>query len=133
MTPQVITIAPDGTLSGLQRKKGQGLDLRQMGHADIERASEITWNEPQQCWHVHVLNPNVVAWMLGACRMGGGATLNFDSWGRATEQHDVPAGVIRIPRVPGKSDDWWLGFEDYDDAVAAEVAFLDALRMKGVF
>ena len=125
---QVITIHPDGGISGLQRKKGKGVDLRQFGHAHLERASEITWNEAQQCWHVHVLNEAACEWMAATrertYRGEGGCTLMAFQW-VGTISIDEPKGSYRT--------DGFLAFDDYDDAVAAEVAFLDALRRMGVF
>ena len=40
---QVITVKPFGQMEGLQHKKGQGIDLRQFGNAEINRASEVLW------------------------------------------------------------------------------------------
>ncbi len=62
MQTQVITITPSGEMQSLQRKRGRGVDVRQFGHAAIERASEITWNEPQQCWHGRLLDRNDLEW-----------------------------------------------------------------------
>ena len=49
---QVITIGTDGSVKGLQRKAGQGLDLRMLGKAEIVRASEIEWSQVLQKWTV---------------------------------------------------------------------------------
>ncbi len=129
MNQQVITVAPDGTMSGLQRKRGRGVDLRKFGHATIERASEIAWNEDQQAWTVHVLNRAAVRWMTHTMgREHLGATLTGDNWYYAMYELSPrpPKGSVKLP-------EGWLAFEDYDDAVAAEVAFLDALRLRGIF
>lgn len=129
MNIQVITISPTGQVSGLQRKRGRGVDVRQFGHAAIERASEITWNEEQQAWHVHVLNPAAVRWMTNTMGVEHrGATLTSTNWYYAMPalRPPPPKGAVRL------FEDW-LAFDDYDAAVAAEVAFLDALRLRGVF
>ncbi len=114
----------------MQRKRGRGIDVRQFGHAQIERASEITWNEDQQAWTVHVLNYAAVRWMM-TNTMGRehlGTTLTMIQWLQALPGCPParPKGAINLP-------EGWLAFEDYDDAVAAEVAFLDALRLQAVF
>lgn len=128
---QVITIAKDGTISGLQHKKGKGIDLRQFGHAEIERASEIEWNEVAQCWHVVPLSENVVRWMLG--RSDTRATMKLSHWTR-TVGTAAPEGSCPVPMMPRPAgNDCWLGFDDYEDAVKAEVAFLNALRRRGIY
>ena len=132
---QVVTISPDGSLSGLQRKRGKGLDLKQFGHAQIERASEITWNESAQCWHVHILNEQVCDWMIGpVAYVSGGATLTVVNWRDSvgTPQPDG-AEAVSMTAAPRRGGNCFLGFIDYDDAVAAEVKFLDAMRVRGIF
>ena len=139
MQTQVITITPSGEMQSLQRKRGRGVDVRQFGHTAIERASEITWNEPQQCWHVRLLNRNVLEWMYPKqSRMierGEGATLNMLHWSRAmpTREMGEISAFANLPKGATSLPPSWLAFEDYDDAVAAEVAFLDALRLQAVF
>lgn len=139
MTKQVITITPDGELSGLQVKKGRGLDLKALGHAEIERASEITWDEAAQCWRVHVLNEVACQWMMnntgGRDRpyLRGGVTLTHNQRFMATGDVELPSGALSNMRAGGKHDGDWLGFVDYDDAVAAEIEFLNALRTRGIF
>lgn len=109
---QVVTINPDGSVEGLQRKPGQGLDLRVLGTADIRRVSEIEFNCTTQKWFVHVLLGRWAGAVLG--------TSHF---------------MNHVKTIPeGGSADWDAGtveFDDYDKAVAAEVAFLDAVRLKG--
>lgn len=130
---QVITIGTDGSLSGLQRKRGKGLDLLQFGHAEIERASEITWNEPAQCWHVLVLRDQVCEWMIGpVAYVSMGATLTQLNW-QDSVGTPMPDGSYAIPTLSGGEVSGWLGFDDYDDAVAAEVKFLDSMRVRGRF
>lgn len=117
---QVITIHPDGSMSGLQHKRGKGVDLCQFGRASIERASHILWDEMEQFWFVEVLTgPHA------------GQHLTQGLWSGVTDQAEcrlsLCAGVVDV--APEKV----LGFADYDDAVAAEVVFLNSLRLKGVF
>lgn len=108
---QVITIGADGHIAGLQRKPGQGLDLRQFGKATIERASEIVWAEGSQKWFVSVLTGPFA-----------GRFLSDSLW------HDHVCDLIPAEATVefGK-----LMFDEYDDAVRAEIEFLDGLRMAG--
>ena len=135
MTSQVITIDREGTMSGLQVKRGRGLDLKSMGHAKVERASEITWDETAQCWRVHVLNEVACQWMMnhtgGRDRpyLKGGVTLTSNQRFMATGDAELPKGATYSKYGDGD----WLGFPDYDDAVAAEIEFLNALRIQGKF
>ena len=140
---QVITIGPDGGISGLQRKQGQGLDLRQFGHAKIERVSLIQWSEGRQRWYIEILSESV--------KLG----LAYDQYAGPKESQDVIARLLaemaeslvvstELWRVyvskavaPTNSDhmlgaDESICFEEYDDAVRAEIKFLDALRLRGI-
>lgn len=115
MNQQVITVQPDGSISGLQRKAGKGVDLRQFGHATIERVSEITWDEDRQRWVVNIISGPMA-----------GTLLKWAVW-RGAGFTTIPEGC----QVRTGSGD--MTFENYDDAVATEVAFLDMLRKRGVF
>lgn len=104
-------------MSGLQHKKGKGLDLRQFGRAQIERASHIIWEEATQLWLVEVLTGPYA-----------GQTLTRKLW-----MLGVGSETVAHLAVPEAGDDSPLGFDDYEEAVQAEVAFLDALRLQGAF
>lgn len=118
---QVITVQPDGTMSGLQRKNGQGLDLRKFGHAKIERVSEISWSENHQRWTIKVLGSRSFSGVLTAqC---------FHAAGVEVPETACAEDVGVFSDAPCEL----LLFEDYDDAVKAEVAYLDALRVRGTF
>lgn len=112
-TRQVITILTNGGVSGLQVKPGRGLDISKMGRAKITRASEILWNEEQQCWYVDVLQNT------------GKGPLTIDKW-HAEGLDGPPKGYV------GASNGVML-FGDYENAVAAEIAYLDAMRKDGRF
>ena len=104
---QVITVSPDGSLSGLDRKN-KGVDLRQFGRARIERVSEIKWNEKRQAWYVEII----------AGPLKG---------------HEVTtADCFRASGYESTIEDVAL-FDSYDMAVIAEVAFLDYKRKAGLF
>ncbi len=119
---QVVTITPDGGVSGLQRKRGRGLDLKAMGHAEVERVSEVSWDTIRQRWYVVVHGPmtgEVLRYDL--IRVCGLDFSDVTGRNKFFEGSTIATG-----------SGWYL-FEDYDDAVAAEVRFLDALRVTGVF
>lgn len=88
---QVITIQPDGGMSGLHHKKGKGLDLRQFGKVSIRRVSEILWDEDEQNWYVRIID-----------------------------------GPLEHTILDQR-------FDDYDEAVEAEISFLNEKRREGVF
>lgn len=149
MTPQIITIAPDGAVSGLQRKPGQGMNLQSLGHAQTVRASEIAWDETAQAWFVDVLQdagkgPVTLRRFEMATQPG-----ETDAMGRATQTRlDFLCGGDAGWTCADEDGTWsdaarfgadWddptgkLLFRDYDAAVRVEIAFLDALRVRGGF
>lgn len=122
---QVVTIGPDGTISGLQHKKGQGFDLRALGKAQIKRASEVLWSEPYQGWYVE---------MRGGAGRYSGWPLSRDLMRLAGDPEVPPhtTGLIPANGEPPQPSALTLLFEEYEDAVKAEIAVLDALRLKGL-
>jgi hypothetical protein len=119
---QVITIGPGGEISGLQRKPGQGLDLRTFGDSIIRRASDIRFDDSHQLWFVQVLQPVAVEWLE---RRTGDSRVTMGMFMELSLRE--PKGLSRIAPPAGT-----LYFSNYDDAVAAEVTFLDALRLIGI-
>ena len=113
---QVITIGPDGSVSGLQRKPGQGLDLRQFGKADIKRASLIEWDAAEQAWFVNVVQE------------AGKGPLTTTKW-REAGLPGAPDFARDDIMLPGST----YHFDEYDDAVVSEIKYLDALRLSGQF
>ena len=109
---QVVTIGPNGEISGLDRKK-KGLDLRQFGKAEINRVSEIEFNSSTQKWFVHVIRGRFAGIALARGHY-------LDHLGHIPEGGAVNEDTLIVE------------FDDYDTAVAAEVAFLDAVRLKGI-
>lgn len=116
---QVITVTPDGGMSGLQRKPGKGVDLRAFGHAAIERASLVEWDEVRQQWYVLILTGRYAEHKLSH-------PLRLKTVGIPTGQSFYPGSSM----VTGTGVYY---FPEYEDAVKAEVDFLDALRLRGVF
>lgn len=120
MNKQIITIEKGGQVSGLQRKPGQGLNLQTMGKAQTERVSEIKWHEDVQAWFVlPITGP------FAQC------ALTQSMW-REHVGEDLPEGVNPACEGPNPTL-FCLYFADYDLAVKAEIAFLDAARAKGIF
>ena len=110
---QVITVSPEGEVSGLQRRRGQGIDLRQFGRAEIERVSEVLWHVQRQAWYV-----------LGKAGPAAGRILTM------TDADDLGVAFGAAAEL---SAGGMLLFQEYEDAVSAEVAWLDALRVRGDF
>jgi hypothetical protein len=114
MHMQVITIGTDGRISGLQVKPGRGVDIRQFNdRADVKRASEIVATSDGQAWFIDVLQ-----------EAGRGVV-------RAAHLRDVgvPVNGFACTETPSGL----LTFPDYDEAVRCEIAYLDALRLRGLF
>lgn len=124
-TKQVITVKADGTIEGLQRKPGQGLDLRQFGKAVIKRASDIEWQEGDQMWAVRLLGDHALSGTLVIARSFIEMTAKGD--GGTLDPGAVISGDWRV-----READNALLFENYDDAVKIEITYLDALRLRGL-
>lgn len=137
---QVITIAPDGAMSGLQRKPGQGIDLTKFGKASITRASLIEWDEQFQRWFIDVqqdAGKGDVSMPLFRDAVGPDLS-EFGRMQLALEMLNrlCPAGwqsEIEIDETTGLCSRSRLMFQDYDNAVQVEIAYLDALRLAGKF
>lgn len=112
---QVISISPEGVVSGLQHKKDQGLDLRQFGRAEIVRASEVVWDDRWQKWRVEFRE--------GAGQYAGTilSPQQLSALGVASQLPAYSVCVILNAVL----------FDEYDDAVKAEIAVLNTLRLQG--
>lgn len=117
---QVISITPEGSLHGLQVKQGKGVDLRQFGHADIRRATNIEWVEEDQRWQIAFLDKDGCV----SCY------LTREVWETA---HGYPNAAY----IAGPEGDVTMGFglvylfADYEDAVEAEVRCINAAKISG--
>lgn len=122
MKRQVITIQPDGTVSGLQVKPGKGVNLQSLGKAKTVRASEIAWDEDAQFWYVDVLQTPGK----------GPVTLNkfMDAFIPGTTP---PLGDLAPSAQNITDSNAPIYFSEYPDAVEVEIAYLDALRLRGEF
>ena len=118
MGTQVISIAPDGSLHGLQHKKGKGVDLRQFGHAKIRRATLIEWQQDVQAWIVQYQEP-----------IPGTPESIPRSWG----QEMAKECGVDPEEFGGRCCEFTdqIFFEDYDNAVLFEVAIFQKLQTSG--
>lgn len=105
---QVITIHTDGAISGLQVKPNKGLDLRTLGKADIQRASEVLFDTDAQQWFVEIRKGKYEGQVI---------TYDFysEKTGKATLYHTSEPRML---------------FDEYEDAVACEIETLDAIRLR---
>ena len=126
---QVITIEPGGIMSGLQVKPGKGLDLTKFGPANVQRASEICWDDMAQKWFirlterhadlVHKLGSDPVVTFVAYAYIVGKAAPDVPHWLDADrDDDDELCGAIL--------------FDSYDQAVSVEIEFLDAARLRGL-
>lgn len=112
MSEQLITINPDGSLSGLDFKAKGAVSFRDLGPATTKRITDIEWEEERQCWNIRFL--------LGTL---AGSLLTVDL---AQETH-MPPSAYGAPHP----ETGVLGWDDYDTAVSAEVAMIQAARLTG--
>lgn len=111
MATQIITIAPDGSVSGLDHKK-KGVDLRKLGKAKIRRATLIEWDERKQAWFIRWEGrEDNREWTLPLFLNCHLLCSSFN--GQAYHS----SGVVY--------------FEEYEDAVKAEVAVIQSLQKSG--
>lgn len=108
---QVITIGPDGSIHGLCHKRGQGLDLRKLGKADIERITLIEWDADRQAWFIRWASGSMAEWHPQDFRSAGVSFAEFNG-----SEGGADAPVL---------------FDEYEDAVAAEVAVYQQLQIAG--
>lgn len=109
MKTQVVSIAPDGTISGLDHK-AHGLDLRKLaGPVSIKRVSEILWDEDLQAWTIRFMQGQFA-----------GKTARTGHLNVCHKNHSLaPSSSLTGPV---------LTFADYDLAVAAEVDMIQAAQ-----
>lgn len=140
MQKQVITILPTGEVTGLQVKPGKGVDLRKLGSkAHIERVSVIQWSDEMQMWYVDVLQEvgrghlTVTKW-TEACfpQIVGVDDLGLRAITVVTARAAMDQLIDHGQRVGNYGDDT-IYFDEYDDAVKAEIEFLNLLRVEGQF
>lgn len=108
---QLLTVRPDGSLVGLDFKRG-GFNPAPLGARSIVRSTDIAFNEGHQKYFCKFLEG---PW--------NGQALTVD--------HAVEIGADCLNGSETFGEDRTLYFTDYEDAVAAEVKFIQAARRKG--
>lgn len=133
----LITVSPDGSVSGLQMKRGKGVDLRTLGIARIERVTLIEWEPQYQKWFIRTVESDR-SWTISTIRESFPFHPSSDSicwrwWDRwlGVELVWPDKGFIRIHGLPINKRDSVLYFDDYEDAVAVEVAVIQARVLAG--
>jgi hypothetical protein len=121
MSLQRITIRPDGSAFGLDHKR-KGLQLRTLGKAKTTRATLIEWDESRQHW--------TIEWAIDGPIWKKGQTWGPGSFLEAGVDLASVKGAERLPAFPGaRFSDPFVYFEDYEDAVTAEIAVIQALQL----
>jgi len=114
---QVITFNTDGSIEGLDRKKGEGLNLKVFGQADVVRASQIEWHEGEG------VRGYKIEFLIGHRK---GSTLTVKEYSKY--QTD------KLPTTLNpEQDDAFALFEDYGECVDVEITILDDDRLNGIF
>lgn len=110
---QVIVMNELGQLSGLVHKK-VGVNLTQLGHkATVIRASDIEWQTEKSQWGIRIKVGRDSGWLMSE-------TMFL----KATDNYEHGADFIQ----PNGE----ILFNDYDDAVKAEVMYFSGLDKQGV-
>jgi hypothetical protein len=113
MTKQLIIVDPTGALRGLDHKR-RGVDLRQFGRAEIERATLIEWDSQRQGWYIK--------WCSGG---------KDNVWGVDHLLALDPDKFDEVARGVTFFHPTMVLFKDYEDAIAAEVAIIQQLQKTG--
>jgi hypothetical protein len=121
MPTQVITVRPDGSIFGLQHKRGQGIDLRQFGHAEVKRATIIEWDQHKQEWFIRWVSEDALL---------DGLSWDYDTFKNAQVNYEDFQGQA-VAELSDDEGDFVVYFQDYEDAVAAEVAVIQAMQVAG--
>ena len=101
------------------------IDLRQFGKAQITRVTLIEWDEKMQAWFIRWHeNPNVDRAKWGS----SWAVAVFNSAGVLFGKFNGRADMT-IPEDKRFASP--IYFDDYDDAVKAEVAVIQSLQVRG--
>jgi len=110
---QRVTIRPDGSIAGLDHKK-KGLSLRQFGKATIQRVTLVEWDEDHQGWYIRWFGrKGGKVWSHNTFEVAKVRLYDFEAKLAVTNSGAVPM------------------FEDYEEAVRAEVAVLQSLQALG--
>ena len=108
---QTFHCKPDGSVTTLAKKP---LDLRTLGSISKERISDIRWSQFFQSHYVDIApNPHGIP----------AGVVTVEKWGKVAE--GLQAGCRgSYDELPSAS---MLLFDDYDDAVVCEVAYIESI------
>jgi len=122
-TPAVhrVKITDTGRIYALD-KKSKGLDLSGLGRESKQRISDIQWDDESQHWKIQPLAND-----LGVPFEFPVATIDLAQAMGWPDGAEKPEWYPRMKVGPGHT----ALFKDYDDAVAAEVDYIQALWKKG--
>jgi hypothetical protein len=121
----LVTITPDGTIIALETKKG--LDVKALGHADIKRSSLIVWQEEEQAWEIHLLHGQfrgIVTAGTFLMYANGCGVAPAKYYQKPTRWWHKLNPWKRYPMIP-----LW---NNYDEAVAAEIVIIQTMRLLNV-
>jgi hypothetical protein len=114
---QLVSVAPDGTISTIRAKKNEGLDLREVGGMyAVRRVSEIIWNPDLQGFIISLIKRDDTT-----------ATLTIDDL-HATGRMSYCALKDRYGEMIHARCGGVLAFQEYEDAVTVEVEYLSITK-----
>lgn len=121
---QLLSIAPSGAVSTVRRKRGTGLDLRDIGgEFSARRVSEIAWSPSSNAFEINLLvdgvdhTDNPIRLTVAMLEALGRPNATVCTFVQCQGGVHISEGV--------------LCFEDYEDAVLVEVHYLDAAKLAG--
>ncbi len=115
MGRHVVSLSSLGGLGALKTKKGQGVNLLALGQAKITRVTLIEWAEEHQQWFIKWVKGEHKG-KLWDCSTFSKAEVSTDPWPVSLSSMSM-GGVVY--------------FQEYEDAVSAEIAVVQALQTSG--
>ncbi len=124
MAKQLITVGPDGSLFGLDHKS-KGLNLRSLGRGETKRATLVEFDEELQMWYIR--------WEGQRSNEVWTYNTVWDPQGLIRGElckHPPFSAVKAYTGADNKPDNIPL-WENYEDAVAAEVEVIQKMQTLG--
>ena len=116
----VITVSPIGELTALLCRKGQGVSIKELGQADIERYSEIVFLKEHQKFAVKFLQEFKDKHL---------SVPLMRSFSLLIQEYAQDLYDKYLETLANSSDEQKiLLFDEYEDAVRAEVQFYNIVR-----
>lgn len=120
---QVITLNQLGEMEGLQNR--DGVDLREFGKAEIERASEVQWSNEDQAWYVEFKNRTAEK-LLSHTQTSKLLKNMLHEAANALKIDLNHFGELKF------QDDSTILFQNYEDGVRGEIAALNYYRLTNI-